>query len=64
MRILVIFGIISFFSLITVSDAYAYLDPGTGMIIVQAVLGALIGLGVTLKIFWHRIKEKLTKKPF
>jgi len=47
-----------------VSDAYAYIDPGTGTIIIQAIIGALVGIGVTLKLFWHRIEEKLTKKPF
>jgi len=62
MRILVIFVIISFFSLITVSDAYAYLDPGAGSIFIQVIIGALAGVGITLKIYWHRIKEKLLNK--
>ena len=29
-----------------VSDAYAYLDPGTGTAILQALVGCLIGVGV------------------
>lgn len=62
MRNIVIFGIVSFFSLINVNDVYAYLDPGTGSMIIQGLLGALVGLGITLKIFWHRIKEKFTRK--
>jgi len=33
-----------------VSDAYAYLDPGSGSIIIQAMIGALVGVGITVKI--------------
>jgi len=40
-----------------ISDAYAYLDPGTGSIIIQALVGALVGIGITLKIYWQKFKE-------
>ncbi len=43
-----------------ISDAYAYLDPGSGSIIAQAIIGALIGVGITLKIYWEKIKFKLS----
>jgi hypothetical protein len=46
---------------IFVSDAYAYLDPGTGSLVIQMLVGALAGVGITLKVFWHRIKEKLSR---
>lgn len=42
-------------------NAYAYLDPGSGSLILQAVVGALIGLGITLKIYWYKIKEKFSR---
>jgi len=44
-----------------VSDAYAYLDPGTGSLVIQMLIGALAGIGITLKVYWHRIKEKFSK---
>ncbi len=44
-----------------VSDAYAYLDPNTGSLVIQMLIGALAGIGITLKIYWHRIKEKFSK---
>jgi hypothetical protein len=44
---------------INVQSAYAYMDPGTGSILFQALIGALL---ITLKIFWHRIKERLIRK--
>ena len=34
----------------------AYLDPGTGSLIVQAIVGAFIGAVVALKVYWHKIK--------
>lgn len=33
------------------SDAYAYLDPGTGSILLQALAAAVLAAGV----FWQRI---------
>tara|TARA_B110001454_G_scaffold186540_1_gene183404 strand:- start:45 stop:230 length:186 start_codon:yes stop_codon:yes gene_type:complete len=54
--ILVLLFTTSFF----VSDAYAYLDPGTGSVLIQALLGVLVGLVITLKIYWSRLKEKLS----
>lgn len=44
-----------------VSDAYAYLDPGTGSVIIQAVIGAIAAVLITLKIYWYKLKEKLSR---
>lgn len=41
-----------------ISDAYAYVDPGTGSLFIQAILGILVGIGITTKIYWHKLKEK------
>ena len=38
-------------------SAYAYLDPGTGSMILQAVLAAIVGSAMAIKIFWRRIKS-------
>lgn len=35
--------------------AYAYLDPGSGSLIIQAILGGIAGLFVIVKIYWHRL---------
>ena len=45
---------------IFISDAYAYLDPGSGSVIIQMLIGALIGIGVTMKLYWIQIKYKLS----
>ena len=46
---------------LSVKEAFAYLDPNSGMLVIQVILGALVGIGVTVKIYWYRIKEKLRK---
>jgi hypothetical protein len=33
----------------------AYIDPGTGSIIVQALVATFVGAAVAVKLFWHRI---------
>ena len=32
-----------------------YIDPGTGSIIIQALVAALVGGAVAVRLFWHRI---------
>ena len=34
--------------------AQAYLDPGTGAILLQMLLGGVAGALVILKLYWHR----------
>ena len=50
-KILIVNFIYLFF---TISSAHAYLDPGTGSIIVQALIGFLAAVAVTLKLYWHK----------
>ena len=45
-----------------VSDAYAYLDPGTGSVILQALIGVIAGVLIALKIYWYKLKEKFLDK--
>jgi hypothetical protein len=33
----------------------AYLDPGTGSLFLQILLGGVAGLAVFIKLFWRRI---------
>ncbi|MDH3638390.1 MAG: hypothetical protein OES09_07975 [Gammaproteobacteria bacterium] len=37
------------------APAHAYMDPGTGSMLLQIILGGLAGLAVAGKLFWHRI---------
>ena len=40
-------------------DILGYIDPGTGSVILQAIIATVVGVGVTLKLFWHRILKAL-----
>jgi len=33
----------------------AYIDPGTGSIILQALVASVVGAAIAVKLFWHRI---------
>ena len=37
--------------------AHAYLDPGTGSMILQALAGGVFALAVTFKLWWLKVKE-------
>jgi len=41
--------------------AYAYLDPGTGSLVVQMVIGAFAAAGAALTLYWHRLKRFFTR---
>ena len=43
------------------SSAHAYLDPGTGSIILQAIVGAFAAFLSTLYIFWEKVKNFFKK---
>ena len=49
---------LSFFAAINLANpAYAYLDPGTGSIILQLLLGGVAGALLVSKLYWHRLKS-------
>tara|TARA_B110000438_G_C15538448_1_gene531639 strand:- start:189 stop:374 length:186 start_codon:yes stop_codon:yes gene_type:complete len=52
----------SLFIIFSVDDAYAYIEPGTVGIVIQALVGALVGVGIALKLYWYKLKEKFSKK--
>ena len=41
--------------IMTPIPAHAYLDPGTGSMFLQLLLGGLAGLAVLLKLYWQRL---------
>lgn len=44
------------------SPAYAYLDPGTGSMLISAVVGVAAAVGLALKLFWYRLVGLLRGK--
>ena len=53
---ILIYNILLGFSL---SKYSGYIDPASGTVIIAMILGALVGVGMTLRIYWLKIKEKL-----
>ena len=48
----------------TTPEAAAYIDPGSGSFFVQMLLAGLLGAGMAIKTYWHRIKGLFTgSKP-
>jgi len=45
--------------------AYAYLDPGTGSMLLQVILGGIAAVAVAIKLFWYKIRAAvgLGKSP-
>ncbi len=44
-----------------ISNANAYLDPGTGSIILQAILGAFAAFFTSIYLFWAKVKNFFKK---
>jgi hypothetical protein len=43
--------------LATTTDAYAYIDPGTGSILLQSIIGALAVGAAFVAGFWQKIRS-------
>lgn len=43
--------------------ASAYIDPGTGSMLVQAVVAAVAGAALAAKAYWQRIRAFLGREP-
>ncbi len=44
-------------------DAWAYLDPGSGSMILQFALASVLSGLFALKLYWHRLKTRFSRKP-
>jgi hypothetical protein len=49
------------FLVMLAQPAWAYLDPGTGSMIISAVVGLFATVGLALKTYWYKIKAFFRK---
>jgi len=42
--------------------AYAYLDPGSGSMLLQLLLGGVTGVVVLFKLYWQRVKGLFNRR--
>ncbi len=48
--------IITILFLLYMTDTEAYLDPGTGSMLLQVILGGIAAVGVAIKLYWHKLR--------
>tara|TARA_Y100000748_G_C15485740_1_gene484636 strand:- start:248 stop:424 length:177 start_codon:yes stop_codon:yes gene_type:complete len=46
------------FSLTQISG---YIDPGSASAFMAMIIGAIAGVGMTFKLYWFKIKQKISK---
>ena len=54
-----IYNILLAFSL---SKYSVYIDPASLTVIVAMIVGAFVGAGMTLRLYWLKLKQKLSHK--
>lgn len=48
--------LIALLLLILSTNVLAYLDPGTGSMMLQVILGGVAAVGVAIKLYWHKLR--------
>jgi hypothetical protein len=49
----IIYGVLL---MLLMANAEAYLDPGTGSMLLQVILGGVAAVGVAIKLYWHKLR--------
>lgn len=50
-----------FCSMIFAKEAWAYIDPATGSMLIQAVLATIAAVSVSVGVFWRRLRAFFSK---
>ena len=56
-----IFLLTFFISVNFANPAYAYLDAGTGSMILQLLIAGVAGALVMIKVYWYKLKRLVTR---
>ena len=62
MKILASASLVGLLLLVFERPAAAYLDPGSGSMLLQVLLGGFAAVGVALRLYWGRISELFSRK--
>jgi hypothetical protein len=46
-----------------IEPTLAYIDPGTGSLVLQAIAGGVAAAAVTARLYWRRLKRVFTRRP-
>lgn len=58
---LIQFSTILIVGLIFSQSAAAYLDPGTGSLILQMLIAGIVGAMFTIKLYWYKLKAFIAR---
>ncbi|MFQ5890187.1 MAG: hypothetical protein ACE5JR_09055 [Gemmatimonadota bacterium] len=53
--VLRVFGLLCLLGVVTPREAYGYIDPLSGSLVIQVVTAAVVAAGITLKRPWLRV---------
>ena len=54
--------LLTFLFLLNYSEAFAYIDPGSGSLIISAIIGFIVTASTLIKIYYNKLKTFLKKK--
>jgi len=58
-QFILIYNILLGFSL---SKYSGYIDPASLTVVIAMIVGAFVGAGMTLKLYWLKLKQKLSSR--
>ncbi|MCA1701885.1 MAG: hypothetical protein LC808_00885 [Actinobacteria bacterium] len=61
-RIFLVTVLVLAFSSMVLPVANAYIDGASGSYIIQMLVGGLLGVGLAIKVFWHKITGLFTRR--
>lgn len=47
---------VAFLLFLTAEPAFAYVDPGSASFFVQVLIGTVLGIAFTVRLYWQKIK--------
>ena len=54
--------LIALFIFINPVYVYAYLDPGTGSMLIQMLIGGVVAAMFTIKMYWYQLRSYIQRK--
>jgi hypothetical protein len=56
------FFVVLVYTVSLTQDALAYLDPGSGSMMLQLLLGGVVGIAAILKLYWNAFADLFRRK--
>ena len=55
------FNIVFWSVIFSLNSNAGYIDPGSASAVIAMIIGVIAGTGMTLKLYWFKIKNKITR---